>query len=178
MKTTIAVITCAVVGFAGWQGYSWTTRSKKPAPESQAADAPKPDEEKPQPAEEPTPRLRLKKASPTTASRPKPAAPKQLTSAPAQTKPRPKASTAPSTDLYFTTEGPNKNGIPSSVIIHNTPFGTFKILMLRSSSNTGELFAGSGTKKANGKSYAWEVEVRFGNVRVTFDGKSVPGRSS
>jgi hypothetical protein len=180
MKTVIAVVACAVAGFAGLQGYFWATRSKEPAPEPKAAaEAPKIDEEKPIADEEPPPPPRPKKTAPTTSNKATTTAPKHLTSTPAQTKPRPKATKAPppSTDLYFTTEGPYQKGIPSSVTIHNTPFGTFKILMLRSSSNTGELFAGRGTKKANGKDYAWEVEVRFGNVRVTFDGKNVPGRS-
>src|SRR5262249_31782588 len=138
MKSAIAVVTCAVVGFAGWQGYYWATRSKEPAPEPTVeSEAPKLDEEKPkQPSEEPRPRL--KRPSSLTTSKPKPAAPKKLTSTPTQTKTKPMASPISSAGLYFTTEGPYQKGIPSSVTIHNTPFGTFKILMLRSSSSTGE----------------------------------------
>jgi hypothetical protein len=77
--------------------------------------------------------------------------------------------------MYFTAPRDNRNGMPSRITIHNTPLGTYTILLIGAGSSNG-YFAGKGTTSGS-KKYRWEVTATTSNVTVLWDGKNVrPGR--
>lgn len=178
MKTTIAVVACALVAFTGMSlflasPYAAGTPAAKESPEEAPKPAPAPPVETPRPKAttvretRPEPRPLKPAVKPSIpGAKPAKTTRSESGSKPAKKQPLP-------LDTYFTVEGVAKNGIPSRVIIHNTPIGKCNILLISSSSSTGELFGGSGNFTSGGKKYPWEVTVRSGNVTVMFDGKRV-----